>query len=167
MVVMLRTLGIPARLATGYAVSEYDLNIHRYVIREKNAESWPEVYFPAYGWVEFSPFGGAPLVTRPFSGDTTGAEASDPNTFPGDASPASAGRLRRRDSTGSRRRRIDVERAPHPFNWLPLSDIALSLFAVVLIGAGIVRFAWEWGVRGLDYPCVHVGKDGTARAAAR
>ncbi len=55
MVVMLRSLGIPARMAAGYAPGTYDSVSESYVVRESSAHTWPEVYFPRYGWVEFEP----------------------------------------------------------------------------------------------------------------
>ncbi|MEO5952208.1 MAG: transglutaminase-like domain-containing protein, partial [Chloroflexia bacterium] len=55
MVVMLRQVGVPARLAGGYAPGELDTNTGMYTIRESAAHSWPEVYFPSYGWINFEP----------------------------------------------------------------------------------------------------------------
>ncbi len=55
MIVMLRHLGIPARLAAGFSQGEYDADIQRYVVREREAHTWVEVYFPGYGWIEFEP----------------------------------------------------------------------------------------------------------------
>ena len=55
MIVMLRHLGIPARLAAGFSQGQYDANIQRYVVREREAHTWVEVYFPGYGWIEFEP----------------------------------------------------------------------------------------------------------------
>jgi hypothetical protein len=55
MVVMLRDLGIPTRLAGGYAPGVYDPTTGEYTIRESSAHAWPEVYFPTYGWVAFEP----------------------------------------------------------------------------------------------------------------
>ena len=46
MIVMLRHLGIPARLAAGFSQGEFDTNIDRFVVREKQAHTWVEVYFP-------------------------------------------------------------------------------------------------------------------------
>jgi transglutaminase superfamily protein len=37
----------------------------KYVVREKNAHAWPEVYFPGIGWVEFEPTGNQPPLDRP------------------------------------------------------------------------------------------------------
>lgn len=63
MVVMLRTLDIPARWVKGFTGGEYvgttvtgangELNV--YEITNSNAHSWVEVYFPNIGWVPFEP----------------------------------------------------------------------------------------------------------------
>jgi hypothetical protein len=52
---MLRSLGIPARMAAGFAQGEYNSELGQYVVRERDAHTWVEVYFPGYGWVEFEP----------------------------------------------------------------------------------------------------------------
>ncbi|MDE3109352.1 MAG: DUF3488 domain-containing protein [Acidobacteriota bacterium] len=55
MTVMLRTLGIPARYATGFAPGEYNDVAGDYIIRSSDAHAWVEVYFPGYGWLTFDP----------------------------------------------------------------------------------------------------------------
>ncbi|MCL5428549.1 MAG: DUF3488 and transglutaminase-like domain-containing protein [Chloroflexi bacterium] len=67
-VVMLRSLGIPARLAVGYAQGEReDLGGRvRYSVRQRDAHAWPEVYFPGIGWVEFEPTANQEPLVRPF-----------------------------------------------------------------------------------------------------
>jgi len=55
MVVLARLSGIPARLAIGYAGGKFDERTNRYVVTELQAHSWPELYFPGYGWVAFEP----------------------------------------------------------------------------------------------------------------
>ncbi|MCB0200417.1 MAG: DUF4129 domain-containing protein [Anaerolineae bacterium] len=52
---MARSLGIPARVSAGYSQGEYMEQADVYRVREYNAHSWPEVFFPGYGWVEFEP----------------------------------------------------------------------------------------------------------------
>ncbi len=149
MVVMLRAVGVPARLATGYAVQEFDLNTHRFVVREKDAESWPEVYFPEYGWVEFSPFGGAPLVSRPFTGTDNGSVADESPDIKFGA-PIFAGGVGPEDIPGEGDLGTPLK-VQHPFNWLPVY-IALTVAALLLVFGGFVRLAWEWGLRDLDPP---------------
>jgi len=62
MVVMARSVGIPARLAVGYAMGSYDFQQGAYVVTERDAHAWPELYFSDYGWIPFEPTSGlAPL----------------------------------------------------------------------------------------------------------
>ena len=55
MVVLSRLNGIPARLAVGYAQGSYDGRGDLYTVTEMDAHSWPELYFPEYGWIPFEP----------------------------------------------------------------------------------------------------------------
>jgi transglutaminase-like putative cysteine protease len=52
MVVMARSLGLPARLAGGFAPGERQEG-DTFMVREANAHVWAEVYFPGYGWEIF------------------------------------------------------------------------------------------------------------------
>ncbi len=54
-VVMLRTLGIPARLVSGFGSGDYNAFTNYYEVRANDAHAWAEVYFPGYGWVPFDP----------------------------------------------------------------------------------------------------------------
>ncbi|WP_051405163.1 transglutaminase TgpA family protein [Bacillus cihuensis] len=57
MVVLLRSLDIPARWAKGYSdgVATIKNGESIYMITNNNAHSWVEVYFPEVGWVPFEP----------------------------------------------------------------------------------------------------------------
>lgn len=55
MVVMLRTLGIPSRVVTGFRSAEFNDVTGNYVVRARDAHAWVEVYFPGYGWQTFDP----------------------------------------------------------------------------------------------------------------
>ena len=50
---MLRTLGIPARVAVGFTPGNFDGDA--YSVLGKNAHAWPEVWFDGLGWVPFEP----------------------------------------------------------------------------------------------------------------
>jgi transglutaminase-like putative cysteine protease len=63
MVVLARTLGIPARLASGFAMGTYDPEIDVYNVTYGNSHAWPELYFPGYGWVIFEPTAAYPEPT--------------------------------------------------------------------------------------------------------
>ena len=64
MVAMLRSLGVPARMAAGFSQGEYDPALGQYVVRERDAHTWVEVYFPGYGWVEFEPTSAEDPINR-------------------------------------------------------------------------------------------------------
>lgn len=59
MAVMLRSIGIPTRWVKGFTQGEYkgtpSKNQYQYVVRNADAHSWVEVYFPGSGWVPFEP----------------------------------------------------------------------------------------------------------------
>ena len=56
MVMLARSLGIPARVAVGFAPGERQEGEGQedtFLVREANAHAWAEVYFPGYGWQIF------------------------------------------------------------------------------------------------------------------
>src|SRR5687767_4217268 len=62
MAVMLRTRGIPARVVNGFLPGEYNDAAGAYTVRQSDAHSWVEVYFPeSRAWVTFDP---TPLAGR-------------------------------------------------------------------------------------------------------
>jgi protein-glutamine gamma-glutamyltransferase len=63
MAIMLRTQGIPARVVNGFRGGDYNDLTGSYILRERDAHSWVEVYFPEFGWVTFDPTPAGPGVT--------------------------------------------------------------------------------------------------------
>jgi transglutaminase-like putative cysteine protease len=55
MALLLRMGGVPARVASGFTPGRYDRKRKEYVVRDLDAHSWVEVYFPQIGWVTFDP----------------------------------------------------------------------------------------------------------------
>ncbi|HJT86520.1 MAG TPA: DUF3488 and transglutaminase-like domain-containing protein, partial [Bryobacteraceae bacterium] len=55
MAVMLRTLGIPSRLATGFLTGEYNPISGLWLVRASDAHAWVEAWIPGYGWTTFDP----------------------------------------------------------------------------------------------------------------
>jgi hypothetical protein len=82
MIVMLRSLGIPARMAAGFAQGVYDPEENAFVVTERDAHTWVEVYFPGYGWIEFEPTAAQAPLER--EGDN---QISQPVVAPPQATP--------------------------------------------------------------------------------
>jgi transglutaminase-like putative cysteine protease len=59
---MLRSIGIPARLVAGYAPGEFNPFTGFYLVRNTDAYSMSEAYFPGYGWFTFDPIPGHELI---------------------------------------------------------------------------------------------------------
>ena len=62
LVVMARSVGIPARLATGFVPGHRDALSGQFVVRERDAHAWAEIYFAGIGWQPFDPTASVPLA---------------------------------------------------------------------------------------------------------
>lgn len=65
MVVMLRSVGIPARFVTGFQPGQRDILSGRYIVRGSDAHAWVEIFVPDHGWVPFDPTGATTPVLDP------------------------------------------------------------------------------------------------------
>jgi len=78
MTLMLRYLGIPARVAVGFAGGTYDRAQNLWDVTDREAHAWVEVWFKGYGWLPFDPTPAVPgAAPRP--------------TVPGTSAPAGTG----------------------------------------------------------------------------
>jgi transglutaminase-like putative cysteine protease len=96
MALMLRYLGIPARVAVGFAGGTYDVKRRAWVVTDGDAHAWVEVWFKGYGWLPFDPTpaaaGAAPRDTLAGAGKSVpglGARGLTPSAA---AHPGAAGR---------------------------------------------------------------------------
>jgi transglutaminase-like putative cysteine protease len=62
MVVLLRNVGVPARLVTGFLATEWNEYGNYYLVRQRDAHAWVEVHLPHSGWVTMDP---TPAVSEP------------------------------------------------------------------------------------------------------
>ncbi len=69
MVLMLRSIGIPARLVTGFLATEWNDFGGYYTVRQRDAHAWVEVYYPHSGWITMDPTP-AGALTAPSMWDT-------------------------------------------------------------------------------------------------
>ncbi len=59
--IALRAIGIPARYAVGFAPGQFNAFTGLYEVKNTDAISLVEVFFPGYGWMAFDPVPGRPL----------------------------------------------------------------------------------------------------------
>jgi hypothetical protein len=128
MALMLRMLGIPARVAAGFTPGSYNADTREYRVRDLDAHSWVEVWFDGIGWVPFEP---TPSVAPAESqsgfdaasasgGPTGGGETPDPENSASPVQPDSAGDGGAQDGDG-----------PAIEGWMALAAIALLAFAAL------------------------------------
>ncbi|MDQ4076886.1 MAG: DUF3488 and transglutaminase-like domain-containing protein [Chloroflexota bacterium] len=152
MAVMLRTLGIPARLASGYNRGT-PLESGGFEVRQINAHTWVEVYFPGYGWVEFEPTAAEPVLERPAAPREYGSEY--------DALPVDNLSRSIDFNEGLEEEMADLRQPPRGGGFLPFALPVISwnprvlllplgvLAAIAVVGAGSWALAQRrW--RGLD-----------------
>lgn len=125
-VVMLRSLGIPARLAVGFNQGQADAATSTFHVLEQNAHAWPEVFFPAYGWVEFEPTASEAPLVRPAHAPA--------NTTSADATPAPNDILSNRDAANRAEQNALNQGAPATGSSLFLAIIARVPWQAVAIG---------------------------------
>jgi hypothetical protein len=153
MAVMLRVVGVPARLAVGFVIEESDVQGDgTYLVRDRNAYTWTEVFFPTYGWIPFNPSPDRPADLTPKDRDesdlTGGFDLSDfpglpvgaDPIFPGADGLPSAGDFGEIFSAGS-------SDAPNYMPWL----LAGAGIVIVLVAAS-AGVGWRRSVQGLPYP---------------
>jgi transglutaminase-like putative cysteine protease len=78
MALMLRYLGIPARVAVGFASGSYDASTHAWRVTDHDAHAWVEVWFPGFGWLPFDPTPAVPGSSRGHIAQGTGAAPVEP-----------------------------------------------------------------------------------------
>ncbi|MDP2954120.1 MAG: transglutaminase domain-containing protein, partial [Chloroflexota bacterium] len=147
MAMMLRSAGVPARIAVGYSTGDWDSQEKTYVVRERHAHAWPEVFFPGLGWVKFEPTPSQPLIAR---GDPRLPKASEDE----DLSLSNQGYLEEDDflyGSGEAIPMLDSS----PWEWgriASVAGIALgSLTGIILLLLALTFLLWRLSLRGLGH----------------
>jgi transglutaminase-like putative cysteine protease len=125
MAMMLRMVGIPARVATGFAPGTPQTDAPGvYRVRDFDAHSWVEVYFTGIGWVTFDP---TPAISPAASqnDDATGGTTGDARKAP--SLPGAKG-------LGEGERAVTGGVASHSGSTLSWWMIPLALLALVVAG---------------------------------
>ena len=71
MALMLRYLGIPARVAAGFTSGAYDKEREQWAVYDRDAHTWVEVWFRGYGWLPFDPTPNRGTLAGPYSASST------------------------------------------------------------------------------------------------
>jgi transglutaminase-like putative cysteine protease len=67
MALMLRYLGIPARVAAGFTSGRYDQESREWTVTDHDAHTWVEVWFRGFGWLPFDPTPGRGTLDGAYS----------------------------------------------------------------------------------------------------
>jgi hypothetical protein len=161
-VILLRSLGIPARMAVGFAQGEQEVNSTQqlpagvsqnitnaqistsstYVVRQRDAHAWPEVFFPGIGWVNFEPTVSQSALSRPL-GETVasktpiGSDGGDRNIIQQDSA---SGPQRPQNNLSSN------SGGPKSF-WSP---VYITLLFIFLFASGLSVFLFLQVMRGFS-----------------
>jgi len=127
MAMLLRMAGIPARVATGFTSGSRDEDTGEYVVRDLDAHSWVEVWFPGVGWVSRDP---TPAAAPPRSQTT-------------DAAAPTGAAAQRAPDLGTQRQADVTTRALAPeerTDWVEVGALGSSgALGVALIAVGLIR----------------------------
>jgi hypothetical protein len=138
-------------MAAGYASGEYDAETQEFIVSEGDLHSWPEVYFPGYGWVEFEPTVSQPPLERTSgeSFDEGAAAAGGDEAAAGDEGETAGGIPF--DPLGQLEDVQDIE-IPEipvpPTPWLFYLLIVLVLVAAIIYLTPARRIVAGWAVIG-------------------
>ena len=92
MALMLRMLGVPARVAAGFTSGKREDG--GWTVTDHNAHAWVEAWFPGYGWLPFDPTPGRGTLTASYSASSSGFNAGDAvDGFRGGAGETAGGGL--------------------------------------------------------------------------
>ncbi len=125
-VLMLRVVGVPARLAVGYAQGA-PVPGGAYVVRGKDSHAWPEVYFPNIGWVEFEPTANQLPLIR-----SQGANDSQQSTLEAQGLLPNHGSAQGSQNGGTNGPSLYLQIAQHP-----LLVWVIILTGIILLGYGL------------------------------
>jgi hypothetical protein len=167
MATMLRTVGVPARVAVGFTAGT-EVGDYR-SISTQDAHAWVEAWFPGNGWVTFDP---TPLtdgraITPPYVEQARGeAAGQDSSTQPDELDPQAESDLPDQQAEPTPEPTPPPVAAPVETGGLNLTPVLWPVLAVLLIAAAVATPA---GLRVLNrrrrLALVHAGGPGAVDAA--
>ena len=150
MVVMLRTLDIPARWVKGFTSGEIIDNEGEtdiYQVKNSNAHSWVEVYFPESGWVPFEPTKGFSNLSDfyvEFDPDAeAAAEEEEPEVPELERPEQPEPELPEEDSASAE---TQANTASFSIKWW---QIAIALAVAIAIGITVYKTRFRWQTKAI------------------
>ncbi|WP_159451423.1 DUF3488 and transglutaminase-like domain-containing protein [Demequina sp. NBRC 110054] len=142
MVVMARTLDIPARVGVGFLGGE-QIESGTYEVIAGNAHAWPELYFPGTGWVRFEPTPAVQATAPSYaSGDADDASPTpSPSASPSETAAAAATPSASSTTSASPTAQADQEGSETSggSGWAAWAFLAIALIAAGAIGWFVLR----------------------------
>jgi transglutaminase-like putative cysteine protease len=172
MALMLRYLGIPARVGAGFTTGRYNIDRGEWTVSDTDAHTWVEAWFAGYGWLPFDPTPGrgrlqSPYTASSFTFDVAGAQGLlagvgraglDALQSGGTADPAARDRLFRGIDPPEQRRRGGSEGSGD-------GGIGSSLVGLLLLIAAAVTTAL-WLLKSLRRGARYLTRDPRRLAGA-
>jgi transglutaminase-like putative cysteine protease len=159
MTVMLRLVGIPARLVLGYTQGTETSPGH-YTVMSTDAHAWPEAYFAGYGWIRFEPVppgGTGTSVTPGYSQQTSTTGGGTPpvisgqtKTPTGNDRSGSGGRHLITPGSGGPNDVLPYVTASKPSAGTPWTALALAILAALALACGIIAIVAPLGQAALS-----------------
>ena len=155
--VMLRAVGVPARMVAGWSAGEYVPDQGQFIIRDRNRHGWTQIFAPPYGWIDIEVTPGRPAVPRNILVPTTpttdippglpGSAEFDPDylEYLEDLDELALLEQQLRAAGGFNTARQDQSTFEIPL--IPTASVAVAI-ALVIIAIG----AWRWNLRGQPEP---------------
>ncbi|WP_035850205.1 transglutaminase family protein [Kitasatospora azatica] len=151
---MARELGIPARVAVGFAPGD-DLGDGNYQVGSKDYHAWPELYFAGAGWLRFEPtpsrgttpdYGGTAVAPTPTATAMPSATPTDQGSSQPSADTSCAPILRRQGGCADQQQDAPVAVAPvsSGTSWQLLAVLAAAGLVLLLL---LSPMAWRWRLR--------------------
>lgn len=153
---MLRSVGVPTRLAIGYLPGDPSSTPFEYIIRDKYYHTWPQVYFSGYGWVdvEATPAGPASLVSLNTPWVSGAAIATSPqyDVWQGSQPPSmyglgniNIGKITGNTDTGTDTLSF-VGKLGQAFLFIFIAAVVIALIIGIVLLVRATSFRWLWRV---------------------
>lgn len=141
MIVLLRSLDIPARWVKGYTQGDFikvlDDHAKLYEVKNSNAHSWVEVYFPGIGWVPFEP-------TQGFSNSSVFTENTVPVASQADQAEDPQEEQKKKEEEKKKESKDNESSFSLSDLNIPFKGIGIFVAVAALVLGLIVKFKTKW-----------------------